>query len=72
MQCSRFFERCLSSGMKEAENNIVELPEDNCMALDLFAVYMYKDNFLEAWLHSDNDVLGALHAWVFGDKSLRA
>lgn len=61
-----FFAKCLSVGMKEANSNEVEFPDDTCLAFNLFFLWIY---FEQAPVpNSHEDVLGAMHAWILADK----
>ncbi|KAK5551847.1 hypothetical protein LTR46_010204 [Exophiala xenobiotica] len=66
-EAGRFFEKCLNSGMKEAQTHVIELPEDNCQAFDVFVDYAYGRK-LE--IVGDKDVFDCMQAWMLGDKLL--
>lgn len=61
-----FFAKCLSSGMEEAQTNVVKLPEDDCDAIDQFIFFIYYKTVNIP--DGDDRLTVLLKAWVLGDK----
>lgn len=68
---SDFFAKCLSSGMKEAESNQVELLHDRPEAFGVILNYLYDSAFRTRTPSPPPAVLDHLiHAWMLADRLL--
>ncbi|KIV80369.1 hypothetical protein PV11_07870 [Exophiala sideris] len=65
---SAFFAACLTSGMREQQDNEIVLPEDQCRGFDFVADWIYNEPVRDIMRQGTHDFHSAIYAYVLADK----
>ncbi|KAK4937881.1 hypothetical protein LTR10_021602 [Elasticomyces elasticus] len=65
---SPFFAGCLTSGMREQQDNEIVLPEDQCRGFDFVADWIYNEPVRDITRGETQDFHSAILAYVLADK----